>query len=233
MPVKAIIFGSIGTLTETSDLQRRAFNAAFGEADLDWNWDAETYRRMVADGATGGHDRIANYARSHGGPLTAAVVAQIHARKSAIFQQSMAIGIPTNAGVAETIAAARSAGVKLGFASSTSAANIDAMFAATGPTLTPAMFDALSNSDTVANGKPAPDVYVEILRRLGVDAADAVAIEDTLQSAEASHAAGIVTLIVPGAIARGQDFGGLPVAPSLAGFSLDDFAVLLERVPAE
>lgn len=227
MPLKAIIFGSIGTLTETSELQRAAFNAAFAEADLDWTWDTETYRRLVADGASGGQQRIARYARSHGGPLTADVIEQLHTRKSEMFQQAMADGIPANAGVVETIAAARAAGIKLGFASTTSAANIDAMFAATAPALTRAMFDTVTDAGAVAHGKPAPDVYVEVLRRLGLGPTDAVAIEDTVQSAEASRAAGIATLIVPGAIARDQDFGGLPVAASLAGFDVADFAALL------
>ncbi|MFT7179418.1 MAG: phosphoglycolate phosphatase-like HAD superfamily hydrolase, partial [Oceanospirillaceae bacterium] len=41
MTTKAILFGSIGTLVETSELQRRAFNQAFSEAGLDWNWSEE------------------------------------------------------------------------------------------------------------------------------------------------------------------------------------------------
>ena len=35
---KAILFGSIGTIVETSELQRKSFNQAFSEAGLDWNW---------------------------------------------------------------------------------------------------------------------------------------------------------------------------------------------------
>lgn len=46
--MRAIIFGSIGTLVETSDLQRRAFNAAFAEAGLAWVWDEAPYRAMLA-----------------------------------------------------------------------------------------------------------------------------------------------------------------------------------------
>jgi beta-phosphoglucomutase-like phosphatase (HAD superfamily) len=38
--LQAVIFGSIGTIAETSDIQRQAFNLAFAEAGLDWNWDA-------------------------------------------------------------------------------------------------------------------------------------------------------------------------------------------------
>ena len=60
MTLKAIIFGSIGTVTETSDMQHRAFNRAFAEAGLNWDWDFETYKDMVAgDGAVvGGSERI-------------------------------------------------------------------------------------------------------------------------------------------------------------------------------
>jgi len=43
MNYKAILFGSIGTLIETSDLQRESFNEAFKEAGLDWYWDQEDY----------------------------------------------------------------------------------------------------------------------------------------------------------------------------------------------
>ena len=38
---KAILFGSIGTLVETSELQRTAFNQAFSEAGLDWTWNPD------------------------------------------------------------------------------------------------------------------------------------------------------------------------------------------------
>ena len=39
MTFKAILFGSIGTLAETSDLQRNAFNEAFKISGLNWFWD--------------------------------------------------------------------------------------------------------------------------------------------------------------------------------------------------
>jgi beta-phosphoglucomutase-like phosphatase (HAD superfamily) len=45
--LKAVIFGAIGTIAETSDLQRQAFNAAFKAAGLDWNWNAEVYRDLL------------------------------------------------------------------------------------------------------------------------------------------------------------------------------------------
>lgn len=228
MTLKAIIFGSIGTLTETSELQRQAFNAAFAEAGLDWNWDADSYRNLVVGGASGGQQRITAYAQARGDTLADGQAARIHARKSALFQQAMAAGIEPNAGVVALIGAARVAGVKIGFASTTSAANIDAMFAATAPTLSREHFDIVTDARTVANGKPAPDIYLEVARRLGVAVGDALAIEDTLQSAASPRAAGMATLIVPGLIARGQQFSGFPVVDTLDRFDLDDAAQLVE-----
>ena len=43
MSYKAVLFGSIGTLAETSDLQRDAFNEAFKISGLDWFWDCLLY----------------------------------------------------------------------------------------------------------------------------------------------------------------------------------------------
>ncbi|TRW14644.1 HAD-IA family hydrolase [Glacieibacterium frigidum] len=233
MTLKAIIFGSIGTLTETSELQRAAFNAAFAEVGLDWDWDADSYRNLVAGGASGGEQRIAAYAEARDETLTDGQAAQIHARKSALFQQAMAAGVAPNPGVVALIEAARAAGLKIGFASTTSAANIDAMFAATAPALTRAHFDAVMDADGVANGKPAPDVYLEVARRLGVAASEALAIEDTLQSAASPRAAGMATLIVPGMIARGQDFAEFATVETLEGFTLDDAVELLETRVAD
>jgi len=45
--MKAIIFGSIGTLVETSEIQRKSFNQAFKEMDLDWYWDKEEYKKLL------------------------------------------------------------------------------------------------------------------------------------------------------------------------------------------
>lgn len=228
MTLKAIIFGSIGTLTETSELQRQAFNTAFAEVGLDWDWDADSYRNLVAHGASGGEQRIAAYAEALGQPLASSQAAQIHARKSALFQQAMAAGIEPNPGVVALIGAARFAGVKIGFASTTSADNIDAMFAATTPSLSREQFDIVTDARTVANGKPAPDIYLEVARRLGVAVGEALAIEDTLQSAASPRAAGMATLIVPGMIARGQQFVGFPVVDTLERFDLADAEQLLD-----
>jgi beta-phosphoglucomutase-like phosphatase (HAD superfamily) len=80
MTVKAIMFGSIGTLVETSNLQRRAFNRAFKDAGLSWNWTINTYKRLLT--TSGGRDRIQNYASKRGIDVDAN---HLHQRKTEIF----------------------------------------------------------------------------------------------------------------------------------------------------
>ena len=60
MPVRALIFDVDGTLAETEELHRAAFNAAFAEAGLGWYWTEEIYARPLK--VTGGKERIAAYA---------------------------------------------------------------------------------------------------------------------------------------------------------------------------
>jgi HAD superfamily hydrolase (TIGR01509 family) len=58
-------------------------------------------------------------------------------------------------------------------------------------------FDATVSSEEVARGKPAPDVYLEAARRLGVDATRCAAVEDSRNGIRSAHAAGMRVLAIP------------------------------------
>jgi HAD superfamily hydrolase (TIGR01509 family) len=58
-------------------------------------------------------------------------------------------------------------------------------------------FAVAISSEEVARGKPAPDVYLQAARRLGVDPARCVAIEDSSNGLRAAHAAGMAVIAVP------------------------------------
>jgi HAD superfamily hydrolase (TIGR01509 family) len=58
-------------------------------------------------------------------------------------------------------------------------------------------FAATVSSEEVGRGKPAPDVYLEAARRLGVDAAACAAIEDSENGIRSAHAAGMRVLAIP------------------------------------
>ena len=57
---KAVIFGAIGTIVETSNIQRKSFNKAFKEFGLDWYWSSAEYKKLLEK--SGGENRLSEYA---------------------------------------------------------------------------------------------------------------------------------------------------------------------------
>jgi HAD superfamily hydrolase (TIGR01509 family) len=82
----------------------------------------------------------------------------------------------------------------LGLASSSNRPLIDAALELSG--LAP-FFRATVSSEEVAHGKPAPDVYLEAARRLGVDPAACAAVEDSHNGIRSAKAAGMRVLAIP------------------------------------
>ena len=78
-------------------------------------------------------------------------------------------------------------------------------------------FRDIIGGDEVARGKPAPDIYVEAARRLGVLAAECVALEDSAPGVRAALAAGMTPIMVPDLLAPPGDLIALDllVLPSL------------------
>ena len=86
--MKALFFGSIGVIAETSELQRQAYNAAFREYGLDWYWSIANYCQMLKK--PGGMNRIAFFSN---GALSADEVNLIHAKKEAFYSDYLKRGI--------------------------------------------------------------------------------------------------------------------------------------------
>jgi HAD superfamily hydrolase (TIGR01509 family) len=89
-------------------------------------------------------------------------------------------------------------------------------------------FAATVSSEEVERGKPAPDVYLETARRLGVEPAECVAVEDSTNGIRSAHAAEMAVIAVPN-----RDFPPEPEALGLAALVLDSLDQLNpERVRA-
>lgn len=198
----AILFGSISTLADTSELQRQAFNEAFAQHGLDWTWSQDEYRSLL--GSNGGAQRIADHAAARGQDVD---VAAVHATKSQLFQQLLAdVTLLLRPGVRETIAHVKTAGHRLGFVTTTSKANVDALLAALEPDIDASTFDVIVYADHVDEPKPAPAAYQLALDWLGIEPADAVAIEDNIGGVRAARAAGLRCIAFPNANTAGADF---------------------------
>lgn len=106
------------------------------------------------------------------------------------------------------MAEARAAGLRLAVATTTSAPNVEALCRACFGRAAAQVFDVIAAGDAVAAKKPAPDVYVLALARLGLAPQQAVALEDSRNGLLAAQAAGLACIISPSAYTAGEDFGG-------------------------
>lgn len=114
---------------------------------------------------------------------------------AAVVRRYAEEGPPRIEGAVETVRALEGR-YRLGVASSAHRAVIDAALDAL--RLHDA-FRAVVSSDEVANGKPEPDVYLEAARRLEVDPAAALVVEDSRNGVLAARAAGMRVVLVPNA----------------------------------
>ncbi len=203
MPKTALMFGSIGSIAETSDIQRQAYNQALREAGLNWEWDEATYGELLEQ--AGGKERLSMLSAATGAGLSPDQIERIHARKTEIASNEVRKHGSLRPGVAALVKAAKDKGMKLAFVTTTYRPNIDAIMDAARD-LSAADFDHIVSRDAVERGKPAPDAYDVALKALGVAAADAIAVEDTANSVMAAKRAGLTVVATPGQMTHDQDF---------------------------
>lgn len=204
---RALIFDVDGTLAETEEVHRQAFNAAFATAGLAWSWGRVVYKDLLR--VAGGKERIRAFDRLRGGSslLSDAEIAELHMIKTGIYADQMAAGgCPLRPGVEALLTAALTRGQRLAIATTTSRGNIDALLGPALGTDWADRFAAIVAGDEVANKKPAPDVYLEVLARLHLPAPECLAIEDSGIGLIAASSAGIPVLISRGAYFLDDDF---------------------------
>lgn len=200
--LRAIFFGSVGTLAETSQLQCQAFNNAFDEAGLDWFWKPNEYRELLRE--PGGVKRIRAEAKRRNQSVDAET---IHARKVAHFHDLVtAQGLVPRPGVVETLEWARAEGIMVSWVTTTGCDTIDLILMGLRNSLSASSFSFILDATSVKLPKPAPDIYCHALKRAGIGPDNAIAIEDTPESASASLSAGIKTVAFPGWAAAERRF---------------------------
>lgn len=200
-----LLFGSIGVLMETSDVQRRAYNQALKESGVPWAWSREIYAELLNQ--SGGQDRLRMLAAATGTPFSQQKIETIHARKTVIACDELASKRTLlRPGVAELLAWAKAHGMKLAFVTTTNQANIDAIFESAGDALSHSDFDYICSNTQVVRGKPWPEAYIAALKHLNITPEQGLAIEDTAVSVMSAKRAGMQVVVTPGDISAGQDF---------------------------
>ena len=200
--MKAIIFGSIGTLVETSDVQRQSFNHAFKEMGLDWYWDKNNYKKLLKK--SGGRNRVEYFANINHNTVDSKKIRELKTQYFNRYLKSYTIN-PRD-GVLEVIKYAKLNNIKIGLASTTSIENIDAIFTSLKDKIRKSDFNFIGNNKLIKRVKPYSDIYFEALKKLGVKESECIAIEDSVESAISAYKANIECFAYPGLFHLDDDF---------------------------
>lgn len=212
MSIKAIIFDVDGTLADTEDAHRKSFNKAFAENGLDWNWDVELYDKLLK--VTGGKERIKYYVSDFNTSYKKPdnfdeFVKHLHLTKTRHYTAMLATGqIPLRPGIKQLMEDARAAGIKLAIATTTSPENVAGLLEVGLGKDWESYFVANGCGDIVPAKKPAPDIYLWVLDKMGLPAADCIALEDSYNGLQAALAAGIRTYVTTNPYTHWHDFDG-------------------------
>ena len=176
-----------GLLLDTEPIAARAWSEAAARAGAPF--DSALALRMVGSNFTDCSAMLrAHYPSSY--PADA-VLGGWHAAYDELCARE---GVPVKHGVVELLDWLDGVQVKRGVATSTRRARASAKLA---EARLLHRFDALVGGDEIARGKPAPDIYAEAARRLGVAAGECVALEDSEPGVRAALAAGMTVFMVP------------------------------------
>ncbi len=230
--LKAIIFDVDGTLADTErDGHRVAFNCAFSDEGLGWNWTPELYGELLA--VTGGKERIQFYINNHSpdfkpsnGDLKS-FIAGLHASKTRYYVQLLKEGkIPLRVGVKRLIADAREQGIRLAIATTTTPENVTALLESTLGAESLSWFEVIAAGDIVPAKKPDPAIYHYALEQLNLEPDECMAIEDSVNGIKSSLGANLKTVVTVNTYTENSNFSGASLVISDMGEELEPFKLL-------
>ena len=201
---KAVIFGSIGTIVETSNIQRKSFNKAFKEFGLNWHWSVNEYKRLLEN--SGGENRLSKYANKKNIKVN---TKRLRNLKTKFFNDYLKKNkIKPRVGVTNIINFCKKNNIKLGFATSTTINNINSIFFTLKNTIGKNDFNFIGNDKIVLRKKPHPNIYNITLKKLNLRPKECLAIEDTEESMKSALKAKIRCIAFPGKLHEHQKFKG-------------------------
>ena len=191
--MKSLLFGSIGSLVECSEIQRKAFNEAFKEFGVNWYWNVANYIKMLQK--PGGLNRLIEYSKNE---LNSDDAKQIYLLKIKHFKLLSENNLMPRSGVLEVIQYALKHNIKIGFITTTTKDTVDLVINNLSKYIDFSKFDLITHDELVANRKPDPEIYKFALKKLDVMHSNALAIENTIENCRSAMNANIQTLLYPG-----------------------------------
>ena len=191
--LKAVFFGSIGTVAETSEIQRRSYNSAFNRLNIDCYWNVANYCEMLK--VPGGKDRIRNFTIPN---ISEEDVDKVHNLKEEIYAELIEQEDISRIEFVEVFHHSKASDLKVGLITTTSEKNINSLSKALEDKVNFNDFDIITTSKDCTTPKPSPEIYQNALRKIGVSPNEAIAIEDTQVNLDASLSANINSILYPG-----------------------------------
>lgn len=213
--LQALIFDVDGTLADTErDGHRIAFNRAFADSGLDWDWSPELYGALLK--VTGGKERMRFYLDQYLAdvPLPEALsgslaekIAGLHAAKTIHYKRLISEdGIPLRPGVKRLLLEAREQGIRLAIATTTTPENVTALLENAIAPEALGWFEIIAAGDIVPAKKPAPDIYNYVLEAMNLSPESCLAFEDSEAGLRSARQANLKTVITVNGYTRNQDF---------------------------
>ena len=200
MTLKAVIFGSIGSFSETSRIQLESFNEALSQNGLKQQWDEKEYIEFLK--IQGGLNRLKQVFPES----SPQVLEKVHSDKTRLFQQKLAEGESyLRTGFETFCEMLLQNNILIGLASTTFLDSIDGILKSLN-TISRENFAFIGHQGLTQRQKPDPEIYEIALREMGVKKEEVVAFEDTRLSLMSPIHAGIKTIAIPGELSSGQDF---------------------------
>ncbi len=229
--LKALLFDVDGTLADTeADGHRVAFNKAFAEAGLDWDWTEALYGELLA--VTGGKERIKYYVDDFIKNFTPSnnltdFAAELHKRKTDFYLEMLRQGdIPLRTGVERLLRECREAGFRMGIATTTTPANVTYLLTATLGEESIDWFEVIAAGDIVPAKKPAPDIFEYAMKEMGITAEETLAFEDSANGFLSSTGAGLKTLVTVNRYTKDDNFDEAVIVLDQMGDEGEAFEVL-------
>lgn len=242
--MKALIWDVDGTMAETEEAHREAYNHAFRAFGLGWRWSLAEYMELLR--VAGGRERILSYIETRrpalpGGAPHDVLAARLHEAKNERYTAMLRDNrLSARPGVIRLMRQARAEGVRQAVCTSSSKGNVLPLLDAIAPGGS-GLFDCLICGEDAVNKKPDPHAYRLALDCLGLAPGECLALEDSDSGVRAAVAAGIPVVAVPGLYSPRDGFDGAlavltslgdPDAPASAVRSPEPFGPGMVDVPA-